>query len=212
MKEIKNIIFDLGGVLLNLDYFRTIREFQKLGIENFEKLYSQKNQSSVFDNFETGKINPQDFISNIDTFSKKKTDEKDIIVAWNAMLLDLPPERLNFIKSLKSKYRIFLLSNTNEIHIDSFEKRLQSNNLLQQYYNCFEGLYYSCRIGLRKPDLNCFNFVLKTKKLLPRETLFIDDSIQHIKGARGAGMQAVLLEKNASIIQIVPDIIQSIHR
>ena len=80
MKEIKNIIFDLGGVLLNLDYFRTIREFQKLGIENFEKLYIQKNQSSVFDDFETGKINPQDFISNIDTFSKKKTDEKDIIL------------------------------------------------------------------------------------------------------------------------------------
>ena len=130
MKEIKNIIFDLGGVLLNLDYSRTIREFQKLGIVNFEKLYSQKNQSSIFDDLETGKINPQDFISNIDTFSTKKTDEKDIIVAWNAMLLDLPPERLNFIKSLKAKYKIFLLSNTNEIHIDSFEKRLQSNNLL----------------------------------------------------------------------------------
>ena len=72
MKEIKNIIFDLGGVLLNLDYFRTIREFQKLGIENFEKLYSQKNKSSIFDDFETGKISPQDFISYIDTFSKKK--------------------------------------------------------------------------------------------------------------------------------------------
>jgi putative hydrolase of the HAD superfamily len=76
MTEIKSIIFDLGGVLLNLDYSRTIREFQKLGIENFEKLYSQKNQSSVFDNFETGKINPQDFISNIDTFSKKKQTRK----------------------------------------------------------------------------------------------------------------------------------------
>ncbi len=122
MSEIKNIIFDLGGVILNLNYQATTYAFEKLGVQNFENLYNQKKQTELFNNFEKGLISTEKFISNL----QKTTalNKKQIINAWNAMLLDLPKERLEFIQSLKSNYNTFLLSNTNEIHIDFFENQL----------------------------------------------------------------------------------------
>ena len=122
MSGIKNVIFDLGGVILNLNYQATTDAFEKLGVKNFENLYNQKKQTELFNNFEKGLISTEKFISNL----QKTTalNKKQITNAWNAMLLELPKERLEFIQSLKSNYNTFLLSNTNEIHIDFFENQL----------------------------------------------------------------------------------------
>ena len=104
---------------------------------------------------------------------------------------------------------MFLLSNTNEIHINKFEDDLKKNNMLIQFYKCFDKVYYSSRMGKRKPEENCFKQVLEENQLVPQQTLFIDDSIQHIKGAKSIGIETFHLEKNKSIIDLVPDIIQS---
>ena len=140
---------------------------------------------------------------------KLNIKESDFINAWNAMLLEIPNERIEFIKKLKKDYNIFLLSNTNEIHIKKFETDLRKNNLLKDFQNYFDQIYYSSKMGMRKPDKNCFNKVLEDHNLKAQETLFIDDSAQHIEGAKSVGINAVLLKKEATILQLVPDIIQS---
>ena len=211
MNEIKNIIFDLGGVILNLDYIKTENEFKKIGVLHFKELYNQKKQTVLFDDFEKGKIKPEDFISFFKESENLKIKEIDFINAWNAMLLEIPVEKLEFIENLKKNYKIFLLSNTNEIHIKKFENDLRKNNMLKQFYKCFDKIYYSSRMGKRKPDENCFNQVLEDNELSPENTLFIDDSIQHIEGAKKTGIKTFHLENNKSILDLVPDIIQSKH-
>ena len=122
-----------------------------------------------------------------------------------------PIEKLQFIDGLKKDYKIILLSNTNEIHIKKFEDDLKKNNMLEQFYKCFDKIYYSSRMGKRKPEENCFKQVLKENGLIAENTLFIDDSVQHIEGAKKAGIKTFHLEKNKSILDLVPDIIQSKH-
>ena len=206
MSEIKNIIFDLGGVILNLNYQATTDAFKKLGVKNFQQLYSQKQQTELFNNFEKGLINSEKFILQLQKTTALK--EKQIINAWNAMLLDLPKKRLDFILSLKSNYNTYLLSNTNEIHIEYFESQLSKNNQLALFKKCFSKIYYSSRIGDRKPNESCFDKVIKENNLIPKETLFIDDSIQHINSANKIGIKTYLMEQNKSIIDLFPDIVQ----
>jgi glucose-1-phosphatase len=209
MTEIKSIIFDLGGVILNLDYSKTEDEFKKIGVLHFKEFYSQKKQTILFDDFEKGKIKPEVFISSLKDSENLKIREIDFINAWNAMLLEIPIEKLQFINGLKKDYKIFLLSNTNEIHIKKFEDDLKKNNMLEKFYKCFDKIYYSSRMGKRKPDENCFNQVLEENGLVAEKTVFIDDSIQHIEGAEKVGIKTFHLEKNKSILDLVPDIIQS---
>ena len=209
MTKIKNIIFDLGGVILNLDYSKTVKEFHKLGLNNFSKLYSKKKQSKIFDDFEKGRFSAEKFIFLIKQAEKIKIKDSDFVNAWNAMLLEIPKERMDFIKRLKKDYNIYLLSNTNEIHIKKFEADLRKNNWLRDFQDCFDQVYYSSNMGMRKPDYDCFNKVLEDHNLKAHETLFIDDSLQHIEGAKKVGINAYLLNKEDSIIRLVPDIIQS---
>ena len=211
MTEIKSIIFDLGGVILNLNYSKTEDEFKKIGVLNFKEFYSQKKQTLLFDDFEKGKIKPEEFIKSFKESENLKIKEIDFINAWNAMLLEIPIEKLQFIDGLKKDYKIILLSNTNEIHIKKFEDDLKKNNMLEQFYKCFDKIYYSSRMGKRKPEENCFNQVLEENGLIAENTLFIDDSIQHIEGAKKVGVKTIHLEKNKSILDLVPDIIQSKH-
>ena len=211
MNEIKSIIFDLGGVILKINYSKTVDEFKKIGVLNFKEFYSQKKQTLLFDDFEKGKIKPEEFISSFKESENLKIKEIDFINAWNAMLLEIPIEKLQFIDGLKKDYKIILLSNTNEIHIKKFEDDLKKNNILEQFYKCFDKIYYSSRMGKRKPEENCFNQVLEENGLIAENTLFIDDSIQHIEGAKKAGIKTFHLEKNKSILDLVPDIIQSKH-
>ena len=211
MTEIKSIIFDLGGVILNLNYSKTEDEFKKIGVLNFKEFYSQKKQTFLFDDFEKGKIKSEEFISSFKESGNLKIKEIDFINAWNAMLLEIAIEKLQFIDGLKKDYKIILLSNTNEIHIKKFEDDLKKNNMLEQFYKCFDKIYYSSRMGKRKPEENCFNQVLEENGLIAENTLFIDDSIQHIEGAKKVGVKTFHLEKNKSILDLVPDIIQSKH-
>ena len=167
MSGIKNIIFDLGGVILNLNYKATKNAFEELGIKNFHQLYNQKEQTELFNNFEKGIINSEKFISIFQEITK--LNKKQIIKSWNAMLLDLPKERLDFILSLKKNYNTYLLSNTNEIHIEYFEGYLKNKGYLSLFKSCFNKIYYSCRMGDRKPNSSCFNKVLSENKLCKKE-------------------------------------------
>ncbi|MCD6067293.1 MAG: family hydrolase [Bacteroidetes bacterium] len=199
MQGIKNIIFDLGGVLLNLDYGLTRKQFEQLGVGNFDAIYSQAQQEQLFDLYETGKIGNTEFIKGLKKLLPENTAEGSIIDAWNAMLLDFPENNLHLLRELKSRYRIFLLSNTNELHIQGFEKIIAEQHCLAGLGSLFEQTYYSSRIGYRKPDAAIFEYVLEQNGLDKKETLFFDDSIQHIEGASGVGIKAIFVKKPLSI-------------
>jgi epoxide hydrolase-like predicted phosphatase len=195
VKEIKNIIFDLGGVIINLDMLKTIRLFESLGIPHFAATYNQFAQTEVFDWFDKGHITEEEFFNSIrHTFHLKQSTDQ-LVSAWNAMLLDIPGHRLKQLKWYKSKYRTFLLSNTNETHIQSFERYLQQAHQLENLSVFFEKDYYSCRMGMRKPDTDIFEFVLRENDLDPSETVFIDDTINHIRGAASVGLHTIHLPK-----------------
>ena len=199
---IRNIIFDLGGVILNLDPMATQKAFEKLGLADFEKHYSTIRQSGCFDDFDRGKITEKEFRAHLKNFLPATVTDEAIDHAWNAMLLDLPKERLELLESLGKKYRLFLLSNTNEIHVTAFSAYLQKTYGFSDFSSYFERWYYSCRIGKRKPDAEAFQFVLNENGLLAEETLFIDDSPQHVAGAKKIGIKSLLLPAEKDICSV----------
>jgi|SRR5690554_762388 len=202
--KIKNIILDLGGVLLNIDYHLTISSFKSLGIENFEELYSQANQSNLFNDFETGHIERDEFIERIAKGLPNSVSQKALVDAWNAMLLDFPEERLAFLLQLKEKYNTVLLSNTNTIHLEFFHKQLKAVHKIDSLDNHFNTTYFSCDMKMRKPNPEIFLKVCKEEDFNPKETLFIDDSIQHVEGAKIAGLHAYYLDvKTNNIIDLL---------
>ena len=184
----QNIIFDFGGVILNLDYSRTIKAFIDLGISDFDERYSQLNQTDLFDQFERGEITPDEFRDGLRTVLDSPLSNEEIDDAWNAMLLDLPTERLKVMSRLHQEKNICLLSNTNEIHINCFEADLERVHRLKNLSSLFDKVYYSSRVGMRKPEPRIFELVLREQNFKASETLFIDDSPQHIEGAKKVGL------------------------
>lgn len=190
LENLDAIIFDFGGVLININYNSTIEAFKRMGIEDFERLYSQANQSNLFNDFETGKIGADQFIGEIKKYLPNAIQESQIIDAWNSMINNVPSkviELLTWLKNEKQK-KIYLLSNTNSIHIDlAFKEWAKVSKLTP--YEIFDKVYLSHEMHQRKPNPSIFEFVCKEQSLTPNQTLFIDDSIQHIEGAKSIGLQ-----------------------
>lgn len=202
MKEIKNIIFDLGGVLLNLDIQKTADAFAQMGVKEFRKLFALGHAASFFKEYEVGSITDDQFIDALQNLAGQPSDRSAVIAGWNAMLGDFPAERIELLIQLKQKYRLFLFSNTNAIHLASFQQTYShafSGSLLD---DLFEKAWYSHNIRLRKPDVKAFEYVLSDKQLLPHETLFIDDALVNVEGARAAGIQGLHLEPGKSVLDI----------
>ncbi len=206
-KRTTTLLFDLGGVILNLDYQRTIRAFELLGKGEFRTAYSQSAQSYLFDQFEIGKIEEQEFRNGMRALLGCEVSDSAIDDAWNAMLLDLPIERVAYLMELRARYRLYLFSNTNSIHLRQFQKIIEN-----QYGNgqllesIFDKTYYSHLIGLRKPTMAAFQFILEDQNLLANEVIFIDDSLQHIQGAASLGINAYHLE-NSDLISFCKTIL-----
>lgn len=209
IEGIKHIIFDLGGVLLNIDYSLTEQAFVAAGITNFPQLYSQLNQSSLFDKWEMGQIEREEFIETLQKASPATLTEDKIVHAWNAMLLDFPVRRLQLLQQLRMYYDLLLLSNTNEIHEQAFNDILMQSHGMPNIGVFFDKVYLSHRVGLRKPMREIFERVLDDNGLRAEHTLFIDDSPQHIAGARELGIQTIYLEKGMTIEK---DIFKNIKR
>jgi len=198
MKTENPIIFDLGGVILNLDYNLTINAFKKLGLVNFEEMYTQASQTNLFNDFETGQISSQHFINLLLPYLPAGTSPNKVVHAWNAMILDFPIERLKLLEELNKKRRIFLLSNTNEIHLQAVVRSLAktTNRTLDSY---FEKVYYSHLLKLRKPKMEIFDLVCKEQNLPVSDTIFIDDTIGHIDGAKAFGLNGVHLKQGITL-------------
>ena len=198
------ILLDLGGVLIDVDYRATARAFRALGHPEFDRLYSKAQQDHLFDGFETGSLSPAEFRDRIRQVLDPSLSDAVIDANWNAMLGSIPPERIELVSRLKERYQVLLLSNTNAIHVPAFEAIIARENGITDFKALFHGAYYSCEIGQRKPDAASYRHVLERHNADPARTLFIDDSIQHVHGARAAGLNAEHLElANEDVIGLV---------
>ncbi len=199
IKGIKHIIFDLGGVILNIDYKLTEKAFIEAGITNFPELYSQLRQTDLFDKFEVGGMSAAEFVSELQKAAATPVTETQVLQAWNAMILDYPLRRLQVLQQLRLHYDLFLLSNTNEIHEATFNDVLMRDRSIPNIGVFFDRVYLSHRVGLRKPDPRIFKRVLDDSGLKPEDTLFIDDSPQHVAAAKELGIQTIFIEKGMTI-------------
>jgi len=201
MENIKNIIFDYGNVIFEIDFKIAQASFKKLGINNIENFFAHKAHNQLFDDFETGAISPAQFREGIRKAANNPAlTNEQIDEAWNSLLIGTIQENHDLLLKVKEKYRTFLLSNNNEIHYDWIINYLKTTFELNNYDEYFEKAYFSQHMKLRKPNANIFEQVLKENGLNPAETLFIDDSPQHIEGAKSVGLNTLLMtEKPAQL-------------
>lgn len=192
--SIRNIIFDLGGVILPVDYHLTIQKFEEFGFTNFQKTFTQAAQIDLFDKLDKGLVEPEVFRTTIREIAGKNLSDAQIDEAWNAMLLDFIPSRLRVLEKVKERYNTYLLSNTNAIHYPVYLNQLKAQTGIASLANFFNKEYYSHLIHLRKPDREAFELILHENGLKPEETLFIDDTLQHVEGAKRAGLKAYHLK------------------
>jgi len=185
--NIDTIIFDLGGVILNLDPQKTIEAFANITGLSAEQLL-EHSQEPVFKQYEKGEVSSDEFRNGLKEIFHVNVKDSVLDNAWNAMLLDLPLDRLEMIGRLRPKLKTFVLSNTNEIHIAAFDEivtQATSGKIIQDY---FDTVYYSHKVGMRKPSREIFEMVVNKNGLEKSNTLFIDDTLEHIETAKKIGL------------------------
>ena len=203
-KKIKNIVFDFGGVLLDLDYTKTHDAMSKLlGFEFMPATFAAET-TKFLNEYEIGKINTETFIWNLQRLAKKEVPiGQDVIKAWNAMLLGWQPAKFDFLLSLRKKYKTYLLSNTNELHLTWVLNDLKKHhNIVDFDATFFDKTYYSHLIGMRKPDSQIFEFVTQDAGLDPAETLFIDDLEVNTLAAKVTGLNVYQHDPKDDLIQV----------
>ena len=189
----KNIIFDLGGIFLTINYQKTADAFKELGVKNFDELYAQHHASTLFENLETGKIFAADFYEQFRILSNTALLDNEIETAWNAMLGGFPIERIDWLKEIKQRYNVYLYSNTNAIHYQAFMNIYEQTIGEGNFNSHFVKAYYSHEYGFRKPYASSYNQLLQRENLIASETIFIDDTLVNIEGAAEIGLQTLHL-------------------
>lgn len=188
LKQYDQLIFDLGGVLIDIDYQATEKAFTEIGMNDFKTNYSQLHQSELFDKIETGHVSPQHFINKLLDFCIVGTSPNKVVAAWNAMLGEFPKRKIEILLELKELMPIYLLSNTNEIHMARVYEAWNKVSTIPMD-QIFTEVFLSYEIGKRKPDVSTFNWVCEKLQIEPSKTLFLEDSPQNIEGAKNAGLQ-----------------------
>ena len=192
MEGVKNLIIDLGGVLINLTRQRCLDAFERLGVENIrEQITCNYHHKDLFERLELGNITLDEFREEIRALSTKAMTDHEIDMAWIAMLGDLPEQKLELLLSLRSHYNMVLLSNTNEIHWKWSEEKLFSYQGLN-VHNFFDKVYLSYELHMQKPNSDIFEYVLADSKFLPEETLLIDDASVNCRTAEEMGMRSYM--------------------
>ena len=203
--EIKNIIFDFGGVILDIDPQLTIDEFVNLGFSNFEKLMTPEFIDEIIGKFELGILTPELFRAKLKKFLGIDITDQQLDDAWNSLLYDIPAERIEIIEQVKKNYQIILLSNSNEIHYDLYVRDLQLRFGYREFDELFHKAYFSFDLHLLKPNPDVYEFVINQHGFVPEQTLFIDDKEENIEAAKKLGLKTYQLEKPERIRDIFKD-------
>ncbi len=203
LKGIRNIVLDLGGVILELDVNKSIELLKELGLHGEENLDIIFSKYPFFLKFETGRISPDEFIDALSTQLGDHKPKEKIIEAWNAMILGFQPDTLKLLSGLSKEYRMFLLSNTNALHEVYYNDILHMKHGITNLTDIFEKVYYSHDVNMRKPDHEIFHHVLADSRLNASETLYIDDTEVHVKAAMEVGIQAFHLRLPQRLTEVL---------
>jgi putative hydrolase of the HAD superfamily len=206
MSTYKNLIFDIGDVIIDIDYKVTVAEFQKLAIVDFSTIVSYSKQNPIFDLFETGKISAQQFRNELKQFLKPGTTDEEIARAWNAILIDYPAYKIDLLKDLKQRYNTFALSNINETHVNTINAEVNTRFGLPAFSTLFNYAYYSNEVGYRKPDKEIYELVLNKENLIPEQTFFVDDKAENVEAAKKLGIQAYQLTNRNNLTQLLAEL------
>ena len=202
-----NLLFDFGGVIIDIDYARTPEAFRRLSRVGSTVEYSQANQAELFDQLETGQISAAEFRDGLRALYELDATDDEIDAAWHALLLDVPAERLALIGELRRRgHQTALLSNTNALHIAEINRRLaQQYGFQHGIADCLDRVFYSQEVGLRKPGEEIFWHALREMNWQPADTLFIEDSPQHIATARRLGLRVLHLAPPLTLTTALPE-------
>jgi putative hydrolase of the HAD superfamily len=197
-KKISTLIFDFGGVIIDIDFERTINAFVKLGAENFGENYSKATQSGIFDALDKGDVSETEFVNSLKPLLPAGVSDQQIIDAWNAIIIGIPEGRVRLLEEVRKHYQICLLSNTNITHYNlytPFLKEFGYNSL----HELFHKVFLSFELGMRKPDRDIFDYLFVKSEINKQESLFIDDSHHIIEAARSYGIPAFWLRDGMDI-------------
>jgi putative hydrolase of the HAD superfamily len=199
---IKNIIFDFGGVIIPVDPMAYAGGMIELGCKDMQALHELFMQEQVYRKFESGLMDPAEFRSWLRKGLDNHVPDEQLDRAWNLILGEIPPHRVSFLEKIKTKYRTFLLSNTNKIHFDHYQDQFSRSFGYPSLDNLFEKAWYSFQINLYKPDPDIFEYVLRESGLDPSETLFIDDFLVNVEAAKACGLQAIHLAEGMEVTEL----------
>ncbi len=201
LSHIKNIVFDIGNVLVDIDYQVTIGEFQKLAEVDFSQIVSYTKQEQIFDRFERGEISVEAFLKDIKKYLKPEVDDDAIIRAWNSILIHYPTEKFELLEQLKRQYKIYALSNINAIHATSLDVAAQKLFGKESFRDFFHHAFYSHEMGARKPEQKIYEQLLRQATLNPAETLFIDDKEENTSAAAEFGIHIIHLNEREKLLE-----------
>ncbi|MFM1756003.1 MAG: hypothetical protein RL621_927 [Bacteroidota bacterium] len=193
MAVTKQLIFDLGNVLYDIDFTKMYKAFDALGVPNFENHFTLNKSDQIFFDLEKGLINQEEFCNGFNTLYKLSLSHHQIIAAWNSLLVGYRKDSIDWVKEHNGQFDTFLYSNTNQIHYDYFIPQF-SRQIGGNFENLFKTPYYSHKMGQRKPDPASFQFILDKEGLKAEETLFIDDNEPNIIAAASIGLQVLYLK------------------
>lgn len=202
---IKNILFDLGGVILDINVNATLEAFYNLGFPATLMHYPQNMQTDLFFRYETGKLSTDEFRNEIRNITGLDFTDEEFDKAWNAMIVGVPEERAKLLIKLARSYNLYMLSNTSPLHIPVYEKLFEKSAGVSMSV-VFKNRYYSCNIGLHKPDAESFNYVISETGIIPGETLFLDDNVHNIKTAQKLGFRAMHIHERMEMTDIGYDL------
>lgn len=202
MRKVEAIIFDLGGVILDIDIRKTNEAFRNLGFESIDEYFGLGHAGYFFRDYEDGTIGDEEFVEKVRQIVGEKVSREEVIRAWNALLGEFPEERIQYLEKLKAHYRIFLFSNTNGIHLKAFKEIFERSNAGRNLDELFEKAYYSHLEGFRKPDTRGFHHIIKENSLDAAQTVFVDDALINVEAARDAGLLGLHLEAGKKIEQL----------
>jgi putative hydrolase of the HAD superfamily len=188
INKIDAIIFDLGGVIINLDTNATVAAFAKLSGKSFEEISNAYEKADFFKTYEVGAISDAEFRAAIRKSLDITASDQLIDEAWNAMLLEIPFSRISAFKKLKKDFKLFVMSNTNHIHIRKFNEIFEALNTGDHFTDYFDKVYYSQEIAARKPNSNAWTPILAEYNLEAQRALFIDDRLDNIEAAKKLGL------------------------
>jgi len=198
---IKNILFDLGGVILDIDVQATLKQFYELGFPSDLLQYPTNMSTDIFFKYETGKIDTTTFRNEIRNKTGIEMSDSTFDKAWNAMIVRIPEERTVLLKALAKRYDLFMLSNTSALHTPVFERMfLEAAGITM--HKTFKKIYYSFEIGCHKPDLEAWEYVIRDAGIIPNETLFLDDNIHNIKASQELGFRAIHIHERTNLMNL----------